>query len=126
MNGGFEADVLAAEKARCEAMLQNSTANLDRILDDRLHFSHATGAVDDKPAYIAKMSAGAIEYSAIELADERVTALGNEAAMLTARMTTSVVVGGTAKTLRNRTMSVWTLSEGRWQMLAFQSTPIKD
>ena len=51
------AAILAAEQRRCAAMLAGDNAALDAVLHQDLHFSHATGAVDDKIAYMAKMAA---------------------------------------------------------------------
>lgn len=124
------AAVRAAEHARCAAMLANDAGALDALLDPRLVFSHATGQVDDKPAYLAKMAAGRIEYRSIDWSEDVVVPLGADAALLTGRMTSRVSVEGIEKRLDNRVMAVWSLgdrgSEGaRWRMLAFQSTPLK-
>ncbi|PXA85477.1 nuclear transport factor 2 family protein [Nostoc sp. 3335mG] len=119
------AAVLAAEKRRCVAMLANDTAALDALLDGRLSFSHATGAVDDKAAYMAKMAAGRIDYLAIDWSEETVIPLGYGAALLTGRMTSRVRVEGVEKTLDNRVLSGWALGEGGWRIVAFQSTPLK-
>lgn len=114
-----------AEQRRCAAMLANDALALDALLDPRLAFSHATGQVDDKSAYLAKMAAGRIDYLSIDWSEDRVTPLGDHAALLTGRMTNQVRVEGTEKRLDNRVMAVWVLDEGAWRMLAFQSTPLK-
>ena len=105
-------------------MVANDPAALAQALDDRLQFHHATGAVDDKAAFLAKMAAGRIVYQSIAWSEEKVIALAEDAAMLTGRMTTHVQVDGTAKQLNNRVMTVWSLAGGTWRLLAFQSTPI--
>ncbi len=124
MSLDLETEVRAAEAARCAAMLAADNAALAALLDPRLHFSHATGAVDDKPALLAKMAAGRIVYTSIAWDEERVIALADDAALLTGRMTTEVLVEGTAKRLDNRVITVWSRSDGSWRLLAFQSTPL--
>ncbi|MBJ7483107.1 MAG: nuclear transport factor 2 family protein [Brevundimonas sp.] len=124
MSTDIEQAVLAAERARCEAMLANDSQALDTILDGRLHFSHATGAVDDKAAYLAKMSTGRITYVSIDWSEDRVIPLAANAALLTGRMTSVVSVEGVRKRLDNRVMSAWTNDQGRWRVVAFQSTPL--
>ncbi|MCB2060538.1 MAG: nuclear transport factor 2 family protein [Novosphingobium sp.] len=124
MAGDLEAAVLAAEKARCDAMLANDNAALDALLDTRLHFAHATGAVDDKNAFLAKMAAGRIRYVAIGWSEERILELAPGVAMLNGRMNTDVEVEGVAKQLRNRVMTVWSRTDDAWRMVAFQSTPL--
>jgi hypothetical protein len=116
--------VLAAEKRRCKAMLANDNAALAGLLDSRLYFSHATGAVDDRNAYLAKMAAGRIRYVDVVWTEQQVTALGSDAAMLTGRMTTDVEVEGITKRLNNRVITIWGKSAEGWLLLAFQSTPI--
>lgn len=115
--------VLEAERRRCEAMLANDNAALAGLLDRRLHFAHATGAVDDRAAYLAKMAAGWIVYVGIAWDEARVTALAPDAALLTGRMTTDVRVEGVDKRLDNRVTTVWA-KDGDWRLVAFQSTPL--
>lgn len=121
----IEREVLAAERKRCAAMLAGNLPALDALLDARLHFSHATGAVDDKAAYVAKMAAGRIDYLAIDWSEQRVIALAEDAALLTGRMTSTVRVEGAEKRLDNRVISAWSLADGAWRVVAFQSTPLK-
>ena len=126
MAGDITAEILAAEQRRCDAMLANDNAELDALLDERLQFSHATGAVDDKPAYLAKMAEGRIIYTSIDWSEERVIPLGENAALLTGRMVNSVKVEGTEKQLKNRVITAWAKAGGEWRLVAFQSTPLKD
>lgn len=105
-------------------MLANDSAALAALLDPRLHFSHATGAVDDKAALLAKMAAGRIQYVAIAWSEENVTELAPDAALLTGRMTTDVRVEGSDKRLNNRVITVWSKAGDDWRLVAFQSTPL--
>ena len=124
MSADITTAIKAAEQARCAAMLANDNAALSALLDLRLQFHHATGAVDDKDAYMAKMAAGRIQYVGIAWSEDRVIALGEAAAVLTGRMNTDVRVEGVDKALVNRVTAVWSLNDGAWQMLVFQSTPM--
>jgi hypothetical protein len=116
--------IKATEKARCAAMLAADNKALSALLDPRLQFHHATGVVDDKDAYMAKMAAGRIQYVGITWSEQQVIALGDTAAVLTGRMNTDVRVEGVDKPLVNRVTAVWSLNNGVWQMLVFQSTPM--
>jgi Domain of unknown function (DUF4440) len=114
--------VLAAESQRCAAMLAKDTERLNDLIDPRLHFSHATGAIDDKAGYLTKFAAGRIAYLSIEWSEQNVVSLGR-VALLTGRMTSRVRVEGTEKRLENRVLAVWRY-EDTWRLLAFQSTPL--
>lgn len=117
--------VRAVEQQRCAAMLANDAAALDALLDPRLTFSHATGVMDDKSAYMAKMAAGRITYQSIVWCDERVIALANDVALLVGRMVSKVTVEGAEKQLDNRVLAAWVQDGVRWRLVAFQSTPLK-
>jgi ketosteroid isomerase-like protein len=123
-----EADdaVVAAERARCAAMLAGDIAALDAQLDPDLSFCHATGQVDGKAAWCAKIAAGRIGYIAIDWPEQQVTPLGRDAALMIGRMATRVRVEGVEKLLDNRVTTVWRRGPGGgWRLLSFQSTPIK-
>lgn len=124
MSADLTTVIKATEMARCAAMLANDNVALAALLDPRLQFHHATGAVDDKGAYMAKMATGRIQYVGINWSEEKVIALGHNAAVLTGRMNTDVRVEGVDKALINRVTAVWCLNDGAWQMLVFQSTPM--
>ena len=117
-------EVRAAEQRRCAAMLANDPAELDAILDPRLHFAHANGGVDDKQIYLTKMAAGRIIYVGIDWTESVVTELADGVAMLTGRMTSDVKVDGIDKRLDNRVIGVWGQTDGDWRLIAFQSTPL--
>lgn len=119
------AAVRAAERQRCAAMLANDVEALDGLLASDLQFSHATGAVDDKAAYMAKLRAGRITYALIAWREVKVKLLGGDAALMTGRMLSSVRVEAVEKRLDNRVMCVWTHQDGSWRLAAFQSTPLK-
>jgi Domain of unknown function (DUF4440) len=114
--------ILAAEQARCQAMLNNDSAVLDRLLDEELHFSHATGVIDNKRGYLAKIEAGRIVYRRIDWSEQSLFIL-KDAAVLSGRMKSIVAVEGNEKELDNRVLTVWRLSDA-WRLLAFQSTPL--
>ena len=105
-------------------MLENDNGVLSALLDPRLQFHHATGVVDAKDAYMAKMAAGRIQYVGISWSEEKVIVLADNAAVLTGRMSTNVRVEGLDKALVNRVATVWSLNDGAWQMVVFQSTPM--
>jgi Domain of unknown function (DUF4440) len=124
MSDAITTAIKAAEQRRCAAMLANDNVALAALLDPRLQFHHATGAVDDKDAYLAKMAAGRIQYVGIGWSEENVITLADNAAFLTGRMNTDVRVEGVDKALINRVTTVWSLNDGAWQMVVFQSTPM--
>lgn len=124
MTESLKSEIMAAEQRRCAAMVANDGAALEALLDARLQFHHATGAVDDKTGYLAKLAGGRIVYLGIVWSEECLIPLTSNAAVLTGRMATDVEVDGAAKRLSNRVMTVWSRNAGAWQLAAFQSTPL--
>jgi Domain of unknown function (DUF4440) len=114
--------VQAAEHQRCLAMINNDSDALDALLDVDLIFSHATGAIDSKNAYLAKLKAGRIVYRRISWSEQNCITL-TDGVVLSGRMTSLVEVEGKPKELDNRVLAVWRLA-GSWRLLAFQSTPL--
>jgi hypothetical protein len=121
----LETAIRAAEQRRCTAMLGNDAAALDTLLDPRLTFSHATGVVDDKTAYLAKMAGRRITYLSITWSGERVITLADNAALMTGCMVSNVTVEGVEKRLDNRVLAIWVRDAADWRLVAFQSTPLK-
>lgn len=117
------ADILALEKSRCLAMCKNDTSALEALLHKDLYFCHSNGVVDDRAAYLLKMSQGRIVYQSIVWEDQVVTLLGNSA-LLVGRMTSMVVVDGVTKRLDNRVIQSWVESDGQCKLRHFQSTPL--
>lgn len=124
MSEHLENALKAAESLRCQAMLANDSAALAALLDPRLRFHHATGDVDDRLAYLAKMATGRIRYVGIDWAEEHVISLADNAATLCGLMVTRVQVDGVDKCLKNRVITVWSRNGGTWQLVVFQSTPM--
>jgi hypothetical protein len=124
MSEAITTAIKATEQKRCAAMLTNNNTALAALLDPHLQFHHATGAVDDKAAYLDKMAAGRIQYVGINWSEENIMVLAENVAVLTGRMNTDVRVEGVDKALVNRVTTVWSLNDGSWQMVVFQSTPM--
>jgi len=125
MDSELQTEVLGAENQRCAAMMANDLIALDALLDPDLRFSHATGAVDDKSQYLAKLQAGRIQYLAIDWSETHIRPFGEHAALLSGRMRSTVKVEGVEKQLDNRVLAAWTLAGSAWRLAAFQSTPLK-
>jgi hypothetical protein len=113
-----------AEDARCAALLAGDIAALDKLLSEKLTFTHASGSVDDKRALLEKMAAGGIVYHAIKWSAPQFDVRGELAAMQGV-MTLEVTVNGIAKTLKNSAILLWEQADGGWKLLYFQSTPIQ-
>ena len=114
-------ELLGLEARRCDAMVAADIAALDRLLSNRLTWTHASAHRDDKASFLAALQAGRTRYLDIRRSEERVD-LHGEMAVLTGLADMLASIGGEVVLLRNRYTNVWAKSEGGWQMVAWQST----
>ena len=117
------ATVLAAEDRRYEALLGPDLPALEQLFHDRLSYAHSSGVRDTKDEYLAKIGNGYYDYARIDHPVERVDVLG-DTAIVVGRMTADLTVQGTAKTLDNLALAVWTRTSGEWQLIGYASTPL--
>jgi hypothetical protein len=117
------AEVLAAEDRRYEALLGPDLPTLDRLFHDRLSYAHSSGIRDTKAEYLGKIENGYYDYHRVDHAVEQVDVVG-DTVVVTGRMTADLDVQGTAKTIDNLALAVWTRTTGEWQLLAYASTPL--
>ena len=117
------AAVLAAEDHRYEALLGPDLPALGRLFHDRLSYAHSSGVRDTKDEYLAKIRSGYYVYHRLDHPVERVDVVG-DTAVVVGRMTSDLLVDGTAKTIDNLALAVWTRADGDWRLLAYASTPL--
>ena len=115
--------VMARESERGKALLAADMEALSALLSDRLVFAHANATYDDKASLLKKMGSGNIVYEKLDVSEKRVIDLG-DTALLISRLTAAVTVGGQPRAIDNWTLSVWTLEEGEWRLIAYQPTGI--
>jgi hypothetical protein len=117
------AEVLAAEDRRYDALLGPDLPALERLFHDRLSYAHSSGVRDTKAEYLAKIRGGYYVYARLDHPVERVDVVG-DTVVVVGRMTADLTVQGTAKTIDNLALAVWTRDTGAWQLLAYASTPL--
>jgi len=116
-----ERTVLAAEEARCRALMASDMPALERMFSDRLRYTHASGVRDTKAEYLAKIQNGYYDYIRITHRVEQVDVLG-DTAVVVGRLSGDMTVQGDPRILDTLTTAVWTRSSGEWQLLAHGST----
>ncbi|WP_313805548.1 nuclear transport factor 2 family protein [Sphingobium sp.] len=73
MSQDHAAQALALEDRRFRAMAASDLAELDSVLADELHYTHANGMVEDKQEFIRKISSGERVYQAVTLLERTVS-----------------------------------------------------
>ena len=120
-----EQQLLSLEQKRCEALLAADIPALDKLLSQRLVFTHANALSDTKETFLEKIRQGRIVYVRLKVTESRVIEL-NESAILLCRMTAELLVAGVPKRIDNRTLSVWAIEDGQFSLVAYQPTPVPE
>jgi ketosteroid isomerase-like protein len=119
--GGSEAEVLALEGKRVQAMLSADLATLESVLADDLTYSHSSGKVESKAEFIESVRTGRLKYKSFERSDVKVRIYG-EVAVVTGRADVKVQSSGEDLDLPIRYLDVYVKKGGAWKMAAWQST----
>ena len=113
--------VAKAGRARFDALVAGDYTTMSAMLGDDLVYTHSTGAVDTKASYLAPLVSGRTRYVRADASDEHVTLYGTMA-VITGVVHVTAHVGGEVRPSHLRYTSVWTVRDGRWQMVAWQAT----
>jgi len=118
-----EREVLQADQARVKALIENDLDALEQLLADDLTYVHSNGMLDTKESYIGGLRSGNSRYLSMDMSDVVVRPLG-ETALINAKFNARVKVGDREINPQPRALIVYARRDGRWQMVAWQSTPI--
>jgi ketosteroid isomerase-like protein len=125
--GGDAEAVKALELERFQAQVKNDFAALERLLADDLVYTHSSGNVDTKAAYIDSLRSGKSKYLRITPEDLKVRTLG-DLVLIHGRgqFVLETMVNGQKgeNPLHLSFLDVWQKKNGKWQMIAWQSTRI--
>ncbi|GLS20892.1 hypothetical protein GCM10007874_39090 [Labrys miyagiensis] len=110
------------ERQLLDPALRADAAGLAALLHDGFVEFGRSGAVYDKAGVIAALAAETSEPPGARLAQDFQIKPLSEAVALVTYVTIRRIEG--AADLRSRRSSIWTLANGRWQMIFHQGTPI--
>ncbi len=122
MESKTQEEIRQLEGRRLRAMMDADTAALDRILGDDLTYTHSNGAVDTKASFLAALKSGKLKYESVTT-DGQVRVQG-DTAVVTGRGAMKVRAGDRELDMAVRFTDVYVKRDGRWQMIAWQSTRI--
>jgi hypothetical protein len=118
--------VLALEQNRFQAMMQADIETLDRLLSQRLVYTHSHGGRDTKDSYLNALRANEVSYESIDHTTDRVDVVGPVIVITGGMRATVVSQRHGTRLIDTRTTAIWTNDDGPWQLLAFHSTAVPD
>ena len=121
----IERQLIDVERQRFAAMVAANVGTLERLLADELTYTHTTGTTDTKAELLASLSSGALKYLSIEPEEMRARPY-DEVGVVTGRAAMKVRTGGQELAFRIAFTDVYVRRDGRWQMVAWQSTRLPE
>ena len=117
-------DILALENRRYKAMVEADRAVLEELFADDLVYTHSNAVVDSKKSYIDGIIGKRWHYAAIERPEERIEVFGDCARVIGHVRLTLNNADGSTRRVNGRFLNLWLKRDGKWQLAAWQSTPI--
>jgi len=118
-----KAAILALDKQWSDAIVKSDTATLEKLLADDLVYAHATGIIDTKKSYIAKIKEKRQVYKSFEQRNPIVNIYKDSAVTFS-----HVRVTGTnqAGAFDDKIMLIhfWVKHNNAWRLVAHQTTKV--
>lgn len=118
-----EQELRSLDASRFATMVAGDTAALKNLLGEDLTYTHSTGVVQDRVHFLDALSSGSLRYESIAPSDVLVRLYG-PAGVVTGRVDMKVVLDGNEKTIAARYTAVYVRRDLRWQLVAWQSSPL--
>jgi hypothetical protein len=115
--------VEVVDAQRREALVNADVAALRALFADGLRYGHANGVVESKAELLEGLGSGRLDYRAIRVEESEARELAS-AWVVTGQQTIEVTSAGREITSHSVFTAVYAQSGGRWQLIAYQSTPL--
>jgi hypothetical protein len=124
MSGGTEKTVAGLEQEWLQSQKTNNPEVLTKLLADKFVETMGDGSVVDKAGAIAQ--AKSMKWSSAEYSDLKVNAFGDTAVAMGVFKAKATDDKGKAIDIHERWTDTWVkMSDGKWQCVASQGTPVK-
>lgn len=120
-NTKVEQEIKKLEREWFDAYVRGDRAAFDRIVADDVVITYGNGSVGNKSQAIAEIKAPADSSYSLTSDDIQVRVYG-ETAIVTGRVTEKGTFNGRGLNSQSRYTDVWVRRNGRWQVVAAQST----
>lgn len=122
-SNGVEQAVLKLEQQWEDALIKSDAAALEKLYDDSMIYTHSSGSVDNKSAYIGNIKSGVTKYQSMKRDDIKVSVYGNTA-LVTCHWEVHVLARGNKIDTDARYIHVYVKQKDGWKMVAHQATRI--
>lgn len=121
LNARTAESVEQVERRRFAAMVAQDIPALEPLLAEELSYGHSHGEIEDKTQFLETIRGGRLRYRSIDVQDLDVRLYQN-LAIVTGRLSAEAQAGNQLVTLRLSFTDAYVNRDGRWQLIAWQST----
>jgi len=121
--GSAQQALLDIDAERAAAFQTADVGRIARLLSDDLTYVHTTGIIDGKPSLLGKIKSGDLTYQSVKTQDVVARPYGT-AGIVTGTAELHVLSAHQPKVIMLRYTATYVLHDGRWQLVAYQSTPL--
>ena len=118
-----EQEVIQVENRRFQAMVDADTDALESILADELTYTHTSAVLDTKESFIRRLASGTLNYESVAPSNMQVRSYG-DTAVVTGNAEVQVSNSSNRTSFSLRFTDVLVQRDGRWQVVAWQSTRV--
>jgi len=116
--------IRSLEDQRYDAVIKGDFDQFSKLTHPELAYIHSSGVVDTLESYVTKCREGYYVYQRIDHPVDEIRVYG-ECVLVLGKMNADLTVNGEQRSLRNKSMSLWTKLESHWKLTVFQATPIQ-
>ncbi len=118
-----EAELNRLEDLRYESMKNADADTMAKLFADDMIYQTLQGMTYDKPGYIALFKSGEVKINSVKRENSRVKFYGDTATVM-ANAYLDATVKGESRQIALFYLNVWAKRDGRWQLVARQSTAL--
>lgn len=122
-NIDLSAEIVAADAARVQALVNVDEPTLQRLFSDELVFVHSSGRSETKGELINHVVQGVFDYRSI-VTTRRDLRTVDELVFDNGDADIDLVIGGELRQVAVRYLMVWKRDNGAWQLFRFHAAPI--
>jgi hypothetical protein len=115
-------DIVKREQQRVEYLTTGQLDRLAAMLSPTLSYTHSSGAIDGKDAFMASLRSGQVAYKALRHQDVQVRFPAPDVAVINGMSDVDVVIAGKPQTIPLRFTMVYVRKDGQWLLEVWQST----